>query len=105
MRKTALLLLLMAALLVFVPARTVAGAVEEWIEDCTSSCTEPSICATEFLGGSGATLCSLCPLTAEIPAVPGHWKVDSFFGVDRLPGFSYEAQVKTVPMIATYNNV
>jgi hypothetical protein len=34
-----------------------------------------------------------CPLETEIPAVPGHWKMGSFFGVDRLPGFTYEAQV------------
>jgi hypothetical protein len=37
-----------------------------------------------------------CPLETEIPAVAGHWKMDSFFGVDRLPGFTYEAQVVQV---------
>jgi hypothetical protein len=37
-----------------------------------------------------------CPLETEIPAVPGHWKMESFFGVDRLPGFTYEAQVVKV---------
>jgi len=35
-----------------------------------------------------------CPLYTEIPAVSGHWTQNSFFGVDRLPGFTYQAQVK-----------
>jgi hypothetical protein len=37
-----------------------------------------------------------CPLYTEIPAVPGHYKMDSFFGVDRVPGMTYEAQVVRV---------
>lgn len=37
-----------------------------------------------------------CPLETEIPAVPGHWKMESFFGIDRLPGFTYEAEVLKV---------
>ena len=37
-----------------------------------------------------------CPLYSEIPAVPGHWTIGSFFGVDELPGYSYQATVVKV---------
>jgi hypothetical protein len=34
-----------------------------------------------------------CPLYTEIPAVPGHFTLSSFFGIDEEPGFSYVATV------------
>lgn len=37
-----------------------------------------------------------CPLYSEIPAVPGHFTIESFFGIDELPGFSYQATVVKV---------
>lgn len=37
-----------------------------------------------------------CPLETEIPAVPGHYTIESFFGIDELPGFSYQATVVKV---------
>jgi hypothetical protein len=37
-----------------------------------------------------------CPLYSEIPAVPGHFTLSSFFGIDELPGFTYEATVVKV---------
>jgi hypothetical protein len=37
-----------------------------------------------------------CPLETEIPAVPGHFTIESFFGVDEQPGFSYQANVVKV---------
>lgn len=63
-----------------------------------------------FTGGTGlftdgihagppfdSVLCFLgCPLYTEIPAVPGHWTMSSFFGVDDEPGFTYVATVKRV---------
>ena len=63
-----------------------------------------------FTGGTGlftdgihagppfdSELCFLgCPLYTEIPAVPGHWTMTSFFGVDDQPGFTYVATVTKV---------
>jgi hypothetical protein len=63
-----------------------------------------------FTGGTGlftdgihagppfdSELCFLgCPLYTEIPAVPGHWTMSSFFGVDDQPGFTYVATVTKV---------
>jgi len=37
-----------------------------------------------------------CPLYSEIPAVPGHFTLSSFFGIDELPGFTYQATVVKV---------
>lgn len=34
-----------------------------------------------------------CPFPTEIPAVPGHYTLESFVGIDELPGFSYVATV------------
>jgi hypothetical protein len=34
-----------------------------------------------------------CPLFTEIPAVPGHYDLQSFFGITPAPGFSFSATV------------
>ncbi len=37
-----------------------------------------------------------CPLFTEIPAVPGHYDLQSFFGITPAPGFSFQATVKAI---------
>ena len=63
-----------------------------------------------FTGGTGlftdgihagppfdSAVCFLgCPFPTEIPAVAGHYTLESFFGIDEQPGFSYVATVVQV---------